>query len=124
MDLNLANREQGHNLWAFSDPVNSVFSGVTFQWGFSRVLGFVKTFKITVLPGDGIGPDVTNEALRVLQAVEQGMSSCRFECEEHAVGAAEYLKNGNPLPDTAFEACRSADAVLLSAMGLPDVRWP
>lgn len=97
---------------------------MTFQWSFSSVLGFVKTFKITVLPGDGIGPDVTNEALRVLQAVEKGMSSCRFDCEEHAVGAAEYLKNGNPLPDTAVEACRTADAVLLGAMGLPDVRWP
>ncbi len=97
---------------------------MTFQLGFSRVIGFVKTFKIAVLPGDGIGPDVTNEALRVLRALEPRMTSCRFECEEHAVGAGEYLRNGNPLPESAFEACRLADAVLLGAMGLPNVRWP
>ncbi len=85
---------------------------------------FVKTFKITVLPGDGIGPDVTREALRVLEAVKAGLSGVEFECEEHAVGAAEYLRNGNPLPKSALEACRHSDAVLLGAMGLPDVRWP
>ena len=84
----------------------------------------MKTFKITVLPGDGIGPDVTREALRVLEAVKSGLSGVEFECEEHAVGAAEYLRNGNPLPESAVEACRQSDAVLLGAMGLPDVRWP
>jgi len=84
----------------------------------------VKTFKITVLPGDGIGPDVTGEALRVLQAIGAGCSEVRFECEEHSVGAAEYLRNGDPLPKSAVESCRQTDAVLLGAMGLPDVRWP
>jgi 3-isopropylmalate dehydrogenase len=40
------------------------------------------------------------------------------------VGAGEYLRSGNPLPEAAMEACTQADAVLLGAMGLPDVRWP
>lgn len=85
---------------------------------------FVKTFQIAVLPGDGIGPDVTAEALRVLRVVEEGMDEVQFDCQEYSVGAGEYLKNGDPLPNGAFEACRNADAVLLGAMGLPDVRWP
>lgn len=84
----------------------------------------MKTFKIAVLPGDGIGPDVIREALRVLKAVEAGLGDVAFACEEHSVGAGEYLRNGNPLPESAFEGCRDADAVLLGAMGLPDVRWP
>lgn len=82
------------------------------------------TFRIAVLPGDGIGVDVTRETLRVLRAVEGRLSGIRFEFQEQAVGAAEYLKSGSPLPESAFETCRAADAVLLGAMGLPSVRWP
>ncbi|MGK0237972.1 MAG: 3-isopropylmalate dehydrogenase [Candidatus Pelagisphaera sp.] len=81
-------------------------------------------FKITLLPGDGIGPDVTSEAVKALRAVEPLLNDVRFEMTEHAVGAAEYLANGNPLPDVVVDACRQADAVLLGAMGLPSVRWP
>ena len=81
-------------------------------------------FRIAVLPGDGIGPDVIAEAVRVLRAVEARLSGVQFSLSEHAVGAAEYLRSGDPLPESAFEACRSSDAVLLGAMGLPDVRWP
>ena len=80
--------------------------------------------RIAVLPGDGIGPDVTQAALHVLRAVEEAQPGLRFQFDEHAVGAAEYLRHGDPLPESAFEACRRADATLLGAMGLPDVRWP
>lgn len=83
-----------------------------------------RTFRIAVLPGDGIGAEVTAEAVRVLRAVEPRMTAVRFELSEYAVGAAEYLRNGDPLPASALEACRRADAVLLGAMGLPHVRWP
>lgn len=83
-----------------------------------------QTFKIAVLPGDGIGKDVTAEALRVLRELEPGMPGVKLELEEHSVGAGEFLKSGDPLPGSALEACRRADAVLLGAMGLPDVRWP
>lgn len=64
------------------------------------------------------------EALKVLRALEGAPAGCHFTFTEHAVGAAEYLRNGDPLPESAFEGCREADAVLLGAMGLPDVRWP
>ncbi len=81
------------------------------------------TFRIAVLPGDGIGPDVIAEGVKVLRAVERRLE-VRFELEEHAVGAGEYLRSGNPLPASALEGCRQSDAILLGAMGLPDVRWP
>lgn len=83
-----------------------------------------KTWNIAVLPGDGIGVDVTREAVRVLRAVEARLPGARFELSEHPAGAAEYLRNGSPLPDETFEACQNSDAVLLGAMGLPNVRWP
>lgn len=81
-------------------------------------------FDIAVLPGDGIGPEVVAAALAVLKALESRFSRARLAFREHAVGAAEYLRHGDPLPEEAFEACRQADAVLLGAMGLPSVRWP
>jgi 3-isopropylmalate dehydrogenase len=83
-----------------------------------------RTVSIAVLPGDGIGAEVTAEAVRVLRAVESRTTAVRFELRECAAGAAEYLRSGDPLPASTLEACRRADAVLLGAMGLPDVRWP
>ncbi|MFT4642152.1 MAG: 3-isopropylmalate dehydrogenase [Verrucomicrobiales bacterium] len=82
------------------------------------------SYEIAVLPGDGIGVDVTEEAVRVLQAVVAVIPELELCFSEVSVGAAEYLRNGDPLPEIAFEACRQADAVLLGAMGLPSVRWP
>ncbi|MGJ8726040.1 MAG: isocitrate/isopropylmalate dehydrogenase family protein [Roseibacillus sp.] len=83
-----------------------------------------RAFRIAVLPGDGIGPEVTNAAVSVLEAVMQKEPSLSLTFEEHSVGAGEFIRSGNPLPDSAFEACRQSDAVLLGAMGLPGVRWP
>jgi len=81
-------------------------------------------FDVAVLPGDGIGVDVTRETLRVLEAIKPQMTEVKFAFREHAVGAAEYLRGGDPLPASALDACATADAVLLGAMGLPRVRWP
>jgi 3-isopropylmalate dehydrogenase len=82
------------------------------------------TFNIAVLPGDGIGMEVITEAVKVLEALEPKLDGVGFAFHEYSVGAQEYLRRGDPLPAEAFEACRRADAVLLGAMGLPDVRWP
>ena len=82
------------------------------------------TFHIAVLPGDGIGPDVIAEGVRVLRAVESRLDGVRFDLAEHPAGAAEYVRNGDPLPASTMAACRAADAILLGAMGLPDVRGP
>ena len=81
-------------------------------------------FKIAVLPGDGIGFDVIAEGVKALRAVESRLKEVKFELEEFSVGAAEYLRNGDPLPPTTLARCGEHDAILLGAMGLPDVRWP
>lgn len=79
----------------------------------------MKSKEIVVLPGDGIGPDVTQAAVEVLRAV-----GAPLEFHEYPCGAGAYLATGNPLPTETLEACRKADAILLGAMGLPGVRWP
>src|SRR3984893_17922743 len=83
-----------------------------------------REIKIAVLPGDGIGPDVIAEAVKVLRAVEARLDGVSFELEELSVGAGEYLRSGDPLPPATFDRCKKADAILLGAMGLPGVRWP
>ena len=79
------------------------------------------TRRVALLPGDGVGPDVVAEAVRVLQEAADGFS---FEFTEFSVGAGEYLRNGDPLPDKTLDELRKFDAILLGAMGLPDVRRP
>ena len=69
---------------------------------------------VAVLPGDGIGPEVTGEAIRVLDALGIAHS-------EHAFGGNAILAQGTPLPDETLAACREADAVLLAAVGLPEL---
>lgn len=80
----------------------------------------VPLYNIATLGGDGIGPEVVSATTRVLSAVE-GVS---FEFTEHSVGAGEYLKSGDPLPDSTLQALKEYDAIILGAMGLPSVRWP
>lgn len=84
----------------------------------------MNSFDIAVLPGDGIGPEVISEAIKVLHGAQGLMPDVEFRLQEFSVGAQEYLSSGDPLPASSFEACVAADAVLLGAMGLPDVRWP
>ncbi len=70
---------------------------------------------IAVLPGDGIGPEVTAQAVRVLKAAGN------FEVREALVGGAAIDRTGSPLPEETVALCRDADAVLLGAVGGP--RW-
>jgi 3-isopropylmalate dehydrogenase len=84
----------------------------------------IKTWNIAVLPGDGIGPEVMVEGLKVLAAIQALLTGVKFQLTKFSVGAAEYLRNGSPLPEKTFTACQKADAILLAAMGLPEVRWP
>jgi 3-isopropylmalate dehydrogenase len=76
-------------------------------------------FRIVVLPGDGIGPEVTACAVRVLQEVA-GRSSRRFEFETHPIGGAALRAGLPPLPERTRDACLSASAVLLGAVGDPE----
>ena len=75
--------------------------------------------KITILPGDGIGPEVTAQAVRVLQTVA-GIHGYRFEFEEHAIGGVAIKEFGSPLPRGTLDACLASDAVLLGAVGAPE----
>ncbi len=85
------------------------------------MLDIVKTeYRIAALPGDGIGPEVTAEAIRVLNA----LGAPRLAFTELPVGAGEYLRSGDPLRAETFGQLSEYDAVLLGAMGLPNVRWP
>jgi 3-isopropylmalate dehydrogenase len=70
--------------------------------------------QVAVLPGDGIGPEVATEAMRVLDALG-------VEHTEHPFGGNAILAQGTPLPDETLAACREADAVLLGAVGLPEL---
>jgi len=75
--------------------------------------------RITILPGDGIGPEVTVEAVRVLQTVA-AIHGYRFEFEEHAIGGVAIRSSGSPLPRTTLDAALASDAVLLGAVGSPE----
>lgn len=81
-------------------------------------------FRIALLPGDGIGPEVILSARKVLDAALETLDGIQLEYTEFSVGAGEYLKNGDPLPPATMAAIQKYDAVLLGAIGLPSVRWP
>jgi 3-isopropylmalate dehydrogenase len=83
----------------------------------------MNAYRIALLPGDGIGPEVVSEAVRVLDAAAP-RAGLDLAYEEFSVGAAEYLRGGDPLPASVFERLPDFDAILLGAMGLPSVRWP
>ena len=80
----------------------------------------VKRFALAVLPGDGIGPEVTAEALKVLHAAAD-LFGYRIDSSEHAVGAAGVAESGDSLPERTRAAVVEADAVLLGAVGHPDL---
>ena len=77
-----------------------------------------ETFRIAVLPGDGIGVEVTAEAQRVLAAVGRRFGH-RFESETGLVGGAAMDATGDPLPAATLDLCRGAHAVLFGAVGDP-----
>ena len=75
--------------------------------------------RIVVLPGDGVGPEVTEEAVRVLREIAN-IHGHNFHFESHAVGGEAIRQSGSPLPPETLDACLAADAVLLGAIGSPE----
>lgn len=73
---------------------------------------------LTILPGDGIGPEVTEEAIRVLKAVA-GAFGHELKLTQKLIGGAALVTGGDPLPPDTLEACLSSSAVLLGAVGGP-----
>ena len=84
----------------------------------------MREFRITVLPGDGIGREVMASCLPLLDAVVSRVGGFRLVLTSYEAGAALYRDTGVTLPPEALEAAGNADAILLGAMGLPDVRYP
>src|SRR3569623_1209386 len=68
--------------------------------------------KIAILPGDGIGPEIVEQAVRVLNALDE-----KFEMESAAVGGAGYVAQGQPLPEGTLKLAMEADAILFGAVG-------
>ncbi|CAK9780096.1 3-isopropylmalate dehydrogenase [Cutaneotrichosporon oleaginosum] len=79
-----------------------------------------KTFKITVLPGDGIGPEIIEQAVRVLDLISK-KTGLQLELTTKDFGGAAIDNHGNPLPDDTLKACQESDAVLFGAVGGP--KW-
>jgi 3-isopropylmalate dehydrogenase len=76
--------------------------------------------RIVVLAGDGVGPEVTAEAVRVLEAVS-ARDKLGLEFEDALIGGAAYDAAGSPLPEATVSACRSSTGILLGAVGGP--KW-
>jgi 3-isopropylmalate dehydrogenase len=75
-------------------------------------------FKIAVLPGDGIGPEIIDQAKKVIDAVGVRFNH-KFSFKHGLVGAIAIDKTGNPLPEETLDLCKSSDAVLFGAIGDP-----
>lgn len=75
-------------------------------------------YKIATLPGDGIGPEITDQAVKVLKSIGRKFNH-DFEFITGLVGATAIYETGNPFPDETFDLCMKADAVLFGAIGDP-----
>jgi len=80
-------------------------------------------YKIILLAGDGTGPEVMREGVKVLKAVE-GAYGVSFAFVPYPCGGQYYLDSGEEWPAEAFQSCKTADAILLGAVGHPDARLP
>ncbi len=85
--------------------------------------GAAMAHKIVLLPGDGTGPEVMREAVKVLKSVEDSFG-LSFDTTTIAAGGQNYLDTGVEWSDGAFESCKAADAILLGAVGLPEAVLP
>ena len=82
------------------------------------------SFHIAVLPGDGIGPEVMAPALAILEQVAAATPGLGLRFTPAAAGAGHYRETGRSMPETTIKLCEQADAILLGACGLPQVRYP
>lgn len=82
-----------------------------------------ETLNIAIFEGDGIGPEIIHQTLPLLEALSARSSSYKLELNFLPAGAKHYQKTGISLPDSSLEKAQNSDAILLSAMGLPSVRY-
>ncbi|SFK67336.1 isocitrate/isopropylmalate dehydrogenase family protein [Shimia haliotis] len=81
------------------------------------------SYEIAVFAGDGIGPEITDPTVKILNDLSAKSSGYSLNFTAAPAGAAHYAETGESLPAASMETARNADAILLSAMGLPDVRY-
>jgi 3-isopropylmalate dehydrogenase len=77
-------------------------------------------YRIAVIPGDGTGPEVVREGLKVLEAVASA-DGFRYDTQTYDLGGERYLATGETLPDSVLEELRGFDTIFLGAIGHPDV---
>ncbi len=83
-----------------------------------------RAFAIAVFEGDGIGPEIMEPTVRLLAGIAAQSEDYTLNFEAVPAGAAHYAKTGEALPKASLDSARAADAILLSAMGLPHIRYP
>ena len=81
----------------------------------------MKEYKIAVIPGDGIGPEVISEGVKVLQAIEENDPSISFSFSEFPWGCEYYLKHGKMMDEDGLDILKDYDAIYLGAVGYPNV---
>src|SRR4030043_1927843 len=81
----------------------------------------MKSYNIAVIPGDGTGPEVIREGIKVLDAVSKRFEF-KFDFSYYDFGGSRYLKTGETLPDSAIEELKKYNAIYLGAIGHPDVK--
>ena len=84
----------------------------------------MRQFQIAVFPGDGIGVEVMPPCLALLEAITERIGGFGLRFASFEAGAELYRRTGEALPAAALQGAEAADAILLGAMGLPDVRYP
>jgi 3-isopropylmalate dehydrogenase len=82
------------------------------------------TFEIAVFDGDGIGPEIIRPTVAILRELATRSADYDLAFVDVPAGAAHYARTGESLPAASLETARRSDAILLSAMGLPSVRYP
>lgn len=84
----------------------------------------MQTFTISVFDGDGIGPEIMAPTLGILTQLAEASGSYALRLDQLPMGAGHYAKTGEAMPAASLDAARASDAILLSAMGLPHIRYP
>ncbi|MCH8974882.1 MAG: isocitrate/isopropylmalate dehydrogenase family protein [Chloroflexi bacterium] len=95
------------------------------KWWRRRGAGVAtRTHRVVLIRGDGIGPELVDAAVAVLEAVERSVGGFHLELDLHEGGAELYRRSGYNLAPESIEAIRQADATMKGPVGLPDVRFP
>lgn len=79
----------------------------------------MRNYNIALLPGDGVGPEVIAQTKRVLDAVQDVINGYELDFQEYYVGNKRFLELGEVIPESTYEDCKKADAILMGAIGMP-----